>query len=406
MSDNLSLRTSNDIGNNTGTGEIKHDEPASPKPAAVTPAHSRRAKRRLFLFALVPVAFVIGGYVYVTGGQVMTTDNAYIGANIVGVTTDISGLVKSIDVHEGEAVKAGQVLFTLDPRSFQIAVDGDKAKLGAARDQILNLQASYQQSLVELAQAQADLPYYQTNLERQQRLQNTSASTQANLDDAQHALIAAREKVDVAKAAVSVALAQLGGKADAPVESYPVYREAKAAQDDAQRQLDHATVRAPINGIVTQVSSLQVGSYMTASQAAFELVSNDHMWIDSNPKETELTYVRPGQDVTITVDTYPGTTWHGKVDSISPASSSSFSLLPAQNSSGNWVKVVQRIPMRVSITDAANKPPLRVGMSTEVSIDTGHARGLPDFIGQWFGAKTPNAAEASPMRWAVSERVK
>ncbi|OLP42965.1 HlyD family secretion protein [Rhizobium oryziradicis] len=406
MSDNLSLRTGNEIGNNTGTGETKYDEPTSPKPGPRKAARSRRANTRLFLFALVPVALVIGGYAYVTGGQVMTTDNAYIGANIVGVTTDISGLVKSIDVHEGEAVKAGQVLFTLDPRSFQIAVDGDKAKLGAARDQILNLQASYQQSLVELAQAQADLPYYQTNLERQQRLQNTSASTQANLDDAQHALIAAREKVDVAKAAVSVVLAQLGGKADAPVESYPVYLEAKAALDDAQRQLDHATVRAPFNGIVTQVSSLQVGSYMTASQAAFELVSNDNMWIDSNPKETELTYVRPGQDVTITVDTYPGTTWHGKVDSISPASSSSFSLLPAQNSSGNWVKVVQRIPMRVSITDATNKPPLRVGMSTEVSIDTGHARGLPDFIGQWFGAKTANATEASPMHRAVSERVK
>ena len=392
MSDNLSLRTGNDNIN----GELKQDHPEKPQPAApVKSKLSRPARTRLLLFALVPVALVIGGYTYFTGGQVMTTDNAYIGANIVGVTTDVSGLVKSIDVHEGEAVKAGQVLFTLDPRSFQIAVDGDKAKLGAARDQILNLQASYQQSLVELGQAQADLPYYQTNLDRQQRLQNTSASTQANLDDAQHALLAAREKVDVAKAAVSVALAQLGGKADAPVESYPVYQEAKAALDDAQRQLDHATVRAPFNGIVTQVSSLQVGSYMTASQAAFELVSNDHMWIDTNPKETELTYVRPGQDVTITVDTYPGTVWHGKVESISPASSSSFSLLPAQNTSGNWVKVVQRIPMRVSIVDTANKPPLRVGMSTEVSIDTGHARGLPDFMNGLFASKSA-AADRAP----------
>jgi membrane fusion protein, multidrug efflux system len=394
MSDNLSLRTGND---NT-LSELKQDHPETPQPAAATtevPKLVRRARTRLLLFALVPVALVIGGYVYVTGGQVMTTDNAYIGANIVGVTTDVSGLVKSIDVHEGEHVKAGQVLFTLDPRSFQIAVDGDKAKLGAARDQILNLQASYHQSLAELAQAQADLPYYQTNLDRQQRLQNTSASTQANLDDAQHALIAAREKADVARAAVSVTLAQLGGKADAPVESYPAYLEAKAALDDAQRQLDHATVRAPFNGIVTQVSSLQVGSYMTASQAAFELVSNDHMWIDTNPKETELTYVRPGQDVTITVDTYPGTVWHGKVESISPASSSSFSLLPAQNSSGNWVKVVQRIPMRVSIVDQANKPPLRVGMSTEVSIDTGHARGLPHFMEGLFGGKSAGVGTTS-----------
>lgn len=364
------------------------------KPGHAAPAkRSRRGKVRLVLFAIVPVALVAGGYFYVTGGQVMTTDNAYIGADMVGVTTDISGLVKSVNVHEGEAVKAGQALFSIDPRAFQITVDGDKAKLGAAKDQILDLQASYQQSLAQLTQAKADLPYYQNNLERQQRLQNTSASTQANLDDAEHALIAARQKVDVAQMAVSVTLAQLGGKADAPVETYPAYLEAKAALDDAQRQLDHTIVRAPFDGIVTEVSSLQVGSYVASSQAAFQLVSTDHLWIDANPKETELTYVHPGQDVTISVDTYPGVEWHGKVSSISPASSSSFSLLPAQNTSGNWVKVVQRIPMRVSVEDAADKPPLRVGMSTEVSISTGHARGLPNFAAWLPGSKPAVASE-------------
>lgn len=364
------------------------------KPGNAAPAkRSRRGKVRLVLFAIVPVALVAGGYFYVTGGQVMTTDNAYIGADMVGVTTDISGLVKSVNVHEGEAVKAGQALFSIDPRAFQITVDGDKAKLGAAKDQILDLQASYQQSLAQLTQAKADLPYYQNNLERQQRLQNTSASTQANLDDAEHALIAARQKVDVAQMAVSVTLAQLGGKADAPVETYPAYLEAKAALDDAQRQLDHTIVRAPFDGIVTEVSSLQVGSYVASSQAAFQLVSTDHLWIDANPKETELTYVRPGQDVTISIDTYPGVEWHGKVSSISPASSSSFSLLPAQNTSGNWVKVVQRIPMRVSVEDAADKPPLRVGMSTEVSISTGHARGLPNFAAWLPGSKPAVASE-------------
>lgn len=379
--------------NPTSPNNIMNDSAitaAKPGPVVIG-KRSRRARVRLILFAVVPVALVAGGYIYATGGQVMTTDNAYIGADMVGLTTDISGLVKSINVHEGQAVKAGQALFTIDPRAFQIAVDGDKAKLGAARDQILDLQASYQQSLAQLTQAKADLPYYQSNLERQQRLQNTSASTQANLDDAEHALIAARQKVDVAQMAVSVTLAQLGGKADAPVETYPAYLEAKAALDDAQRQLDHTVVRAPFSGIATEVSSLQVGSYVASSQAAFQLVSADHMWIDANPKETELTYVRPGQDVTISVDTYPGVEWHGKVASISPASSSSFSLLPAQNTSGNWVKVVQRIPMRVSIEDVADKPPLRVGMSTEVSVSTGHARGLPNFA-EWLPGSKPAVA--------------
>lgn len=363
--------------------------------AATKPKRSRRARTRLILFGLVPVALIVGGYVYINGGQVMTTDNAYIQADMVGVTTDISGIVKSVDVHEGEAVKPGQVLFTLDQRAFQATVEGDEARLDAAKNQILNLQQTYRQSLAELAQAKADLPYYQTNVDRQQKLQTTSVASQANLDDAEHAMIAAKQKVDVAEAGVKVTLAQLGNRPDAPVETYPAYQEAKAALDEARRELDHTVVRAPFSGIVTNVSSLQAGSYLAAAQAGFQLVSDTHLWIDASPKETELTYVRPGQDAVISVDSYPGVEWHGKVESVSPASASSFSLLPAQNSSGNWVKVVQRIPMRVTVDDSANKPPLRVGMSTEVSIDTGHRNGLPHFVKALLGQETAYASEPS-----------
>jgi membrane fusion protein (multidrug efflux system) len=169
------------------------------------------------------------------------------------------------------------------------------------------------------------------------------------------------------------------------LEQNPLYLEAKAKVDDAQRQLDHSVVKAPFDGIATNVNSLQPGSYLEASTQAFSLVGANNLWIDASPKETELTYVKPGQSVTIYVDTYPGVTWKGKVESISPASGSSFSLLPAQNTTGNWVKVVQRIPMRVSIEDTAGKPPLRVGMSTVVDVDTGHARGLPDFVSKLLG---------------------
>ncbi len=160
----------------------------------------------------------------------------------------------------------------------------------------------------------------------------------------------------------------------------PLYIQAKTAVDDAQRDLNDSVVKAPFNGVVTNVDALQVGRYLESSQPAFSLVSSTDLWIESNPKETELTYVRPGQKATISVDTYPDFEWHGTVASVSPASSSSFSLLPAQNTSGNWVKVVQRIPMRVTIEDAAGKPPLRGGMSVEVGVDTGHARGLPMFV--------------------------
>ena len=191
----------------------------------------------------------------------------------------------------------------------------------------------------------------------------------------------------VAKATAAATLAQLGGEgaADLPAEQNPLYLQAKAAVDNAQRELDDTVVRAPFDGVTANVPSLQVGAYLTASQPGFSLVSTTHMWINASPKETELTYVRPGQKVDISVDAYPGMTWKGTVASIAPASGSSFSLLPAQNTTGNWVKVVQRIPMIINIDDTAGKPPLRVGMSVVADVDTGHARGLPDFITNLLG---------------------
>jgi membrane fusion protein (multidrug efflux system) len=316
---------------------------------------------------------------------VMSTDNAYIKADMVGLTTDVSGIVDTINVHENEAVKKGDVLFSLRPDSFKIALDGAKAQLGSVRNQILNLEASYQQSLAEITQAEADIPYFQTEFDRQQNLINSSAATRTAVDQAKHNLLAGQQKVAVAKAQAAATLAQLGGDANLPAEQNPMYLEAKAKVDDAQRQLDHSVVKAPFDGIATNVASLQPGSYLEASTQAFSLVAANNLWIDASPKETELTYVKPGQPVTIYVDTYPGVAWKGKVESISPASGSSFSLLPAQNTTGNWVKVVQRIPMRVSIEDTAGKPPLRVGMSTVVDVDTDHARGLPDFVSKLMG---------------------
>ena len=181
-------------------------------------------------------------------------------------------------------------------------------------------------------------------------------------------------------------LARLAGNPDIPVTQHPQYLQAKAQVDEAQRQLDHTVVKAPFAGIVTNVPSIAPGKYLAASTTAFYLVDTDHVWVDATPKETELTYVRPGQPVTVTVDTYPDAEWHGTVESISPAAAQQFSLLPAQNTSGNWVKVVQRIPMRVRVdTSDKNLPPLRAGMSVEVDVDTGHARGLPHFLTALFG---------------------
>jgi membrane fusion protein (multidrug efflux system) len=363
-------------------------EPAAPQASATTPVRpaARRSILRPLLFLLLPVALVGGGYLYVTGGQIMSTDNAYIQADQLGVSTDVAGTVIEVAVHESEAVKKGQLLYRLKPDTYKIALDGAKAQLSAVHDQILTLKASYELSQAQIKQAEADLSYYQTNYNRQQDLAASGAAAKSAFDTATHDLEATRQKIAVAKVQARVALAQLGGSADQPIEQNPLYLQAKSAVDNAQSDLDDTTVRAPFDGIVTGVNAIQVGSYLQASQQAFHLVSSSQLWVTASPKETELTYVRPGQSATITVDTYPGVAWKGTVESISPASGSSFSLLPAQNTTGNWVKVVQRIPMRVTVTDGAGKPPLRVGMSVTVDVDTGHARGLPSFITDFLSA--------------------
>jgi membrane fusion protein (multidrug efflux system) len=378
----------------TAEAKINTAPPASADPAPAAGVVRRRSSlKRPILFALLPIALIAGGYFYVTGGQIMETDNAYLQADMVGVSTDVAGTVAAVNVHENEEVTAGQVLFQLKPDSFRIALEGAEAKLAAARNELLNLKASYAQTLAQIAQVEADIPYYQTAFDRQQTLITNAAASHATYDQAKHDLDAAKQKVTVAKAQAETTLAQLGGDANQPIEQNPLYLEAKSAVDDAQRQLDDTTVRAPFDGVVTNVNALQPGSYLDAAQQAFSLVSTRNMWIAANPKETELTYVKPGQPVTITVDTYPGVEWKGKVASVSPASGASFALLPAQNTSGNWVKVVQRIPMRVTIDDTAGKPPLRVGMSTLVAVDTGRARGLPDMIQKLLGHSTAHAHE-------------
>ncbi|TIV56872.1 MAG: HlyD family secretion protein, partial [Mesorhizobium sp.] len=229
---------------------------AQPKPASVTvappaPVKPRRSLTRPILFALLPVALVAGGYYYVVGGQTMTTDNAYIQAQSLGVSTDVSGTVDEIDVHDNQAVKKGDVLFRLRPASFETALAGAKAQLGAVRNQVLTLQASYQQSLASIDQVEADIPYYESAFQRQQDLLKTSTASKATFDSAQHDLIAARQKVTVAKAQAQAMLAQLGGDAGQPVEQNPFYLQAQSAVDDAQRNLNDSVVKAPFDGIVT-----------------------------------------------------------------------------------------------------------------------------------------------------------
>jgi membrane fusion protein, multidrug efflux system len=333
------------------------------------------------LFAVLPLILLGLGCAYVLGGETMETDDAYVQADSVGVSTDVSGIVKDVAVSENEHVASGQILYRLDDLPFRLALERARAQAGIVRDDLLALQARYRDMQAQLAQARDDFAYYQHESQRQQYLSQQHVASDQTFEAARRNQDNARQKVASLIQELAGVAASLNGDPDAPVEQHPRYRDAITQSDEAARQLDHTVVRAAFSGIVTNVPSIAPGRYLAASTTAFYLVATDHVWVDSNPKETQLTYVRIGQPVDVSVDTYPHLKWRGTVESISPASAQQFSLLPAQNTSGNWVKVVQRIPLRVRIdTGNGNAPLLRAGMSVEIEVHTGHRRGLP-FLG-------------------------
>jgi membrane fusion protein (multidrug efflux system) len=345
------------------------------------PQSPRRRWLRWALFSLLPLALIAGAYWYATGGQVMSTDDAYVEAEKVGISTDVSGIVKEVDVRNNQRVETGQVLYRLDDQPFRFALLRAEAQVGMVRDALNALKANYQDTQVQIEQAQDDIAYYAREFQRQSELAANNFASKQVFDTARRNSQNAQHKAASLTQQLAAIAANLNGDPQGPVEQNPRYLDAVAQRDEAARQLNHTIVKAPFAGIVTNVPAIAPGKYLPASTTAFYLVDTDHLWVDANPKETELTYVRPGQPVTVTVDTYPDAEWHGTVESISPAAAQEFSLLPAQNTSGNWVKVVQRIPMRVRLDTSDNwMPQLHAGMSVWVDVDTGHTRGLPLFL--------------------------
>jgi membrane fusion protein (multidrug efflux system) len=353
---------------------------------AVGSRRRHQTLRTLLMVGGIAVVAAVSGIAWLHGGRYASTDDAYVQAAKLMVATDVSGIVTSVDVHEGQAVRAGDVLFRVEPRQFQIALDNANANLAQTALTIDSMKQDYRRMLSDIAAQQAQVSLVQATFDRYAALVRSDSISKANYDQARFTLEADSSKLESLKQQAQVQLAKLGGNADIPVAEQPQYLQAKAQVDEAQRQLDHAVVRAPFDGVVTQVDTLQPGTYLVAQTAALTntgaigLVSTDRVWIDANMKETDLTYVKLGDHVDVSVDTYPGRVWSGTVESVSPASGSQFSILPAQNSSGNWVKVVQRIPVRIRVDRKPGDPALRAGMSVNVDIDTGHRRSLSDLF--------------------------
>jgi len=353
---------------------------AAPKRGRAGSLWSDKARlRKVLMYGGVGVFLAIAGTFYLMSGRYIASDDSYVHANKLMVSTDVSGLVKTVNVHEGQSVKAGDILFTLDPLPFQIALDNAKAALASTVQDVESTRAMYRAAVGQISAEQAQVTVNQQTYDRYVALAKENAIAAMQVDTQHATLLSSQATLASLKQTAATQLAKLNGNPDIPVQQTPDWQKAKATVDEDQRQLDHATVRAPFSGTVGEVDSLQPGTLVVSALSAFTTTSavgliGKDVWISSDMKETDLTHVHPGAPVEIAVDTYPDCKWSGHVDSVSAGSDSSFSALPAENGSGNWVKVVQRIPVRVAIDKTQCDRPLRAGMSAVISIDTGKRR--------------------------------
>jgi membrane fusion protein, multidrug efflux system len=339
-----------------------------------TPTRPLRQRLRLPLMVAGPAVVILGGlWWFLTSGRYVATDDAYIQSARTVISADVSGRVLTVEVKDNQRVTKGQVLYRLDPHSYEVAVADAQAQLGMARLQVEALKATYQQKLADSKAAQETLDYAQREYDRQKKLLGSGVASQQQFDAAASALEVARQKVASSQHDIGNVLAQLGGNPDIPVNDHPMVQRAQAVVDAKQIDLTDTVIRAPDDGIVTKVEQLQVGDYMTAATPVFSLMS-DQVWVEANFKETELTYMRPGQDATVEVDTFPGVEFHAKVASLSPGTGLTFSLLPPENATGNWVKVVQRLPVRLTLENVGPDTPLHAGLSVNVEVDTKYQR--------------------------------
>src|SRR4030081_980712 len=345
-------------------------------------AGMRRYRRVLLLVVLPLVALLAGITFYLNGGRYVTTDDAYVGAQKVLITPDISGKIISVAVKEGQTVTTGDVMFQIDPVPFKLAVAQARAKLDDAKTSHDNLVANVKLYAQTIEIVNAGIALKQRDVERKSSLVKSNAGSQLDMDNSGTALVTAQAQLQLVKMQNSTALNQLLGNPELPLEQFPAYMQAKAALDDAQRNLDLTTVRAPMNGIATQVEQIQLGRFVMAGSPVFSVIDTSNPWVDANPKESDFTYVAVGEPVTIDIDAFPDHVFKGTVGALSPGTGAQFAILPPQNATGNFVKVVQRVPVRIAL-DPNDKMvgKLKAGMSSYVSIDTGHRRSLAAMLG-------------------------
>ena len=360
---------------------------------------------RILLLVIVPLVAVVAGlYIYATGGQDVETDNAYVKANIVPISAAVTGRVIEVLARDNQPVETGAVLFRLDPIPYQIAVDGARAQMDVARTAVQSLRAEYRGTLQDVAEARSRIDFLEKQLVRQEYLKEKGMSRGDMYDEARHNVEAAKRRLDSIREKTNRVIADLSGNPDTPVERLPRYAEARAAYDAAMLDLSRAIIKAPFAGVVSNMK-LQVGEFVQKGAPMFSLIESGPLWIEANYKETQLTYMTVGQTAKVVADAYPDREWPATVEAIAPATGAEFAVLPPQNATGNWVKVVQRIPVRIKVEQPRGEPQqLRAGMTVTVTVETGRPRGLPRVVQKlvddgWLPRfLTPASAVASTRR--------
>ncbi len=338
--------------------------------AVAAPRRSLWARlRRPVLMLLVPLLIAAGAaYYVVTAGRSVSTDNAYVAQDKVSISSDVTGRVIAVNVGESQSVKRGDVLFTIDPEPFRIALEQAQANLASARAQVAGMRQTYAGKGADVVGKREAIGYAEIDLKRQQDLMTNGFTTRARLQQAEHTLAQARSDYNAALADQANAAAALAGAPSGPIEQHPLVLAAKAAVDKAALDLRRTTVRAPADGLASQTTKVQPGQIVATGIPTMSLLVSKHDWVDANFKETDLDHMRVGQKATVKLDAYPGTPLTGHVESVGGGTGSEFSVLPAQNATGNWVKVVQRVPVRIAIDDHRGLPPI-AGLSATVTVD-------------------------------------
>ncbi len=342
---------------------------------------NRTLRLRLALLLGVPVLLLAGAaLLWQQGGRYVTTENAYVKAHIVQIAPEVAGRVQEVLVRDHQRVAAGDVLLRLDPAPYRIALDKAEADLDAARLAVETARASYRETLSELGELENRAAFLARQAGRQQHLAARGVAPAIRMEETRSDAEVARERINVMRARLHRALTTLLGNAELPVDEHPSVRDQIAGRDQAALDLARTVVNAPVGGTIVNLK-VQRGEQLRAATAVFALVSDQRPWVEVNMKETTLGHVAVGQRATVALDIYPDVTWQGEVESISPAAGAEFAILPPQNATGNWVKVVQRLPVRVRLLPHAGEPALRAGITATVTIDTGRQRR----IGQLFG---------------------